>query len=56
MSMFDIGYQITEKNMKWLQENHQDIVDMIEKRDVFFQLHQDFKPMDNHQKISAMKI
>jgi ankyrin repeat protein len=55
--LYDYQFQPNEQTIDWLQENkYQDILQMIEKRNLFFKLYQNIKQMDNHQKINSMKI
>jgi ankyrin repeat protein len=55
--LYDLKFHSNEETIDWLQENqYQDILHMIEKRDLFFQLNTDIKPMDNHQKIATIKV
>jgi hypothetical protein len=55
--LYDYQFQPTEETIHWLQEkNHQDILQMIEKRNVLFQLEKDFQLMDKQEKLNIIKI
>jgi hypothetical protein len=55
--LYDLNFQPNKKTIKWLQENqYQDILQMIEKRDVFFQLNKDIQQINKTEKIDKMKI
>jgi ankyrin repeat protein len=55
--IYDCQFQIDKRMIDWLLENdYQNILDMIEKRDVFSQLHQDVQLIENKEKINTIKI
>jgi ankyrin repeat protein len=55
--LYDLKFNPNKKIIKWLQRNSlQDILQIIEKRYILLKLNKDIKPMDNHQKVSIIKI
>lgn len=55
--LYDLKFQPNQKTMNWLQKNnHQDILEMIEKRNLFFKLQQEISMIENQTKIATIKI
>jgi hypothetical protein len=55
--LYNCNLQITKEIKNWLKDNNKlKIIEIIEKRDLFFQLNQDIKPIDKKEKISTIKI
>jgi hypothetical protein len=55
--LYDLQFQPNEETIYWLQENqHQDILPIIKKRDLFFQLNNNIKSVENNGKIATIKI
>jgi ankyrin repeat protein len=55
--LYDLQFQPNEETNIWLQENqYPDILPMIEKRDLLFQLNKNIRFVENNRKIAIMKI
>jgi hypothetical protein len=55
--LYDLRFQIDKYMRDWLLENdYQEILQRIEKRDVFFQLHQEVQGIDKKEKMNIKKV